>query len=94
MALCWGLGPCWPRGVFTRVPWELAGGPVLSSRLREAEPGRVNAALLGAPKLAGHGGSEYGMSCLGVSGPQGEHPRSSTLVLLSGAAVTGGGRVG
>ena len=29
-----GSGPCRLHRVFPRVPWELAGGPVLSSRAR------------------------------------------------------------
>lgn len=57
-----------------------------------AGPGHVSTTLLGAPKPAGlrPGGawgegfmeSEYGMSCHGVSGPRGKHPRSSALVLV------------
>lgn len=29
-----GLGPVGPDGMFPRMPWELAGGLVLSSRVR------------------------------------------------------------
>ena len=91
-----GSGPCRLHRVFPRVPWELAGGPILSSRVRGAGPGHVSAALLGAPKPAGlrpGGGwgegfteSEYGMSCHGVSGPRVKHPRSSALVLVGSSS--------
>lgn len=95
-----GLGPCRPRGMFPRMTWELAGGLVLSSRVRWSWTWACERPLLGAPKLAGlqpgraqgegFMESEYGMSRHGVSGPQGEHPRSSALVLVGSSSHRAG----
>lgn len=95
-----GLGPCRPRGMFPRMPWELAGGLVLSSRVRWSWTWACERPLLRAPKLAGlqpgraqgegFMESEYEMNRHGVSGPQGEHPRSSALVLVGSSSHRAG----